>query len=42
MEQAKATFESVRDGYTPEGQDDDVIDNVTMRLKKIEEMSYEE
>ena len=42
IEQAKATFESVRDGYVSEGQDDDVIDNVTMRLKKIEEMSYEE
>jgi TolA-binding protein len=38
VEQAKATFESVRDGYTPVG-DDDVLDNVRMRLKKIEEVS---
>lgn len=39
MEQAKATFESVRDGYTPEGPDDDVLDNVSMRLEKIAAMS---
>lgn len=38
MEQAKATFESVRDGYTPSGNNDDVLDNVTMRLKKLEEL----
>ena len=37
MEQAKATFESVRDGYVPSGADDDVIDNVDLRLKKINE-----
>ena len=37
-EQAKATFESVRDGYTPSGNDDDVMDNVLMRLKKLEEL----
>jgi tetratricopeptide (TPR) repeat protein len=36
FEQAKATFESVRDGYEPSGPDDDVIDDVTMRLKKME------
>ena len=39
VEQAKATFESVRDGYTPSGEEDDVIDNVKLRLAKIEEMS---
>ncbi len=38
LEQAKATFESVRDGYTPSGTDDDVIDNVEMRLKKLMEL----
>ena len=37
MKQAKATFESIRDGYTPEGKNDEVIDNVNMRLKKIAE-----
>ena len=37
-EQAKATFESVRDGYKPEGNEDDVADNVAMRLKKLEEI----
>ena len=42
IEQAKATFESVRDGYTPESADDDVLDNVNMRLKKLEEMVAEQ
>ena len=37
-EQAKATFESIRDGYTPSGNDDDVADNVAMRLRKLEEI----
>lgn len=38
LEQAKATFESVRDGYTPSGKNDDVMDNVNMRLKKLENL----
>jgi hypothetical protein len=38
LHQAKATFESVRDGYTPESADDDVLDNVRMRLERLEEM----
>ena len=42
VEQAKATFESVRDGYTPSGDADDVLDNVKLRLSKIEEMSKQE
>ena len=37
LEQAKATFESVRDGYRPQT-DDDVQDNVRMRLAKLQEM----
>ncbi len=37
MKQAKATFESIRDGYTARDSSDDVLDNVEMRLKKIEE-----
>ena len=36
--QAKATFESIRDGYVPSGKTDDVQDNVGMRLKKLAEM----
>ena len=36
--QARATFESVRDGYTAAGPYDDVPDNVAIRLKKLEEM----
>ena len=42
VEQAKATFESVRDGYTPSGDADDVLDNVKLRLSKIEEMTKQE
>lgn len=39
--QAKATFESVRDEYQPVSSDDDVIDNVRMRLTRLEEMMAE-
>ena len=42
IHQAKATFESIRDGYTPASDEDDVLDNVMMRLRKLEEMSQEE
>lgn len=36
--QAKATFESVRDGYSPSGENDDIHSNVGLRLKKLEEL----
>jgi len=36
--QAKATFESIRDGYKSGGTSDDVLDNVNMRLKKLSQM----
>lgn len=36
--QAKATFESVRDGYTPESETDDTLDQVRMRLERISQM----
>lgn len=42
IEQARATFESVRDGYTPSSDEDDVLDNVRMRLAKIEEMTLKD
>ena len=42
LEQAKATFESVRDGYEPQNADDDVKDNVEIRLRKLEEMMASE
>lgn len=42
LEQAKATFESVRDGYSPEKDADDVMDNVNMRLRKLESMISEQ
>lgn len=41
-EQARATFESIRDGYVSCGDDDDVLDNVRMRLVKISEMTTQE
>ena len=35
-EQARATFESIRKGYTPkEGTDDDVLDQVKIRLERL-------
>lgn len=39
IEQAKATFESIRGAYEPTTSGDDVLDNVQMRLKKLEELS---
>jgi tetratricopeptide (TPR) repeat protein len=42
VEQAKATFESVRDGYTPSEEGDDVLDNVKLRLDRIEEISKQQ
>lgn len=33
--QAKATYESIRDGYEPENGSDDVADNVKMRLDRL-------
>ena len=41
LRQAKATFESVRDGYQAEGPSDDVLDNVQMRLRKLETLIQE-
>ena len=38
LKQAKATFESVRDGYQPSAGGDNILDNVGMRLKKLDEM----
>ncbi len=39
LAQAKATFESVRNGYKPaDGTSDDVLDNVRMRLEKLKTM----
>jgi TolA-binding protein len=37
LAQAKATFESVRDGYTSTS--DDVLDEVNMRLEKLQKLS---
>ena len=36
LAQAKATFESLRSGYTPFGPQDDVPDQVTLRLSKLQ------
>lgn len=37
FEQAKATFLSIKENYTPTGPQDDIIGQVEMRLSKIEE-----
>ena len=33
--QARATFESIRNGYTPSGAQDDILDQVELRLSKL-------
>lgn len=38
LKQAQATFESIRNAYTPKFFDDDVLDNVNMRLTKLQTM----
>lgn len=38
LKQALATFESVRDGYSSDNAADDVLENVALRLKKLEEI----
>ena len=38
LKQAKATFESVRDGYKPSGKEDDVQDMVRLRLSRLSSM----
>lgn len=37
--QARATFESIRDGYEPHGPKDDVLDQVAMRLERLDKMT---
>ncbi|HIZ87240.1 MAG TPA: tetratricopeptide repeat protein [Candidatus Coprenecus pullistercoris] len=37
--QAKATFESVRDGYVPRDGKDDVLEQVNMRLKRLDKLT---
>lgn len=39
--QAKATFESILNGYQPSGTNDDVLDNVRMRLGKLQNLMNE-
>lgn len=41
-EQAMATFRSIRDGYSPSGDGDDILDNVRMRIRKLEEIMQQE
>ena len=39
--QAKATFESIRDGYEPEKGADDILDSVKMRLERLATLMQE-
>ena len=41
LKQARATFESVRDGYSAEGQYDDVHSSIELRLSKLEKIEKE-
>ena len=41
LKQARATFESVRDGYSAEGQSDDVPSSIELRLSKLEKIEKE-
>ena len=34
--QAEATYKSIKDNYTPEGKDDDVLQQLDVRFKKLE------
>lgn len=36
MGQAEATYKSIKDNYTPEGKDDDVLQQLDVRFKKLE------
>ena len=42
LTQAKATFESIRDGYTPSDDADDVQEGVKLRLEKLQKMISEQ
>ena len=37
--QAKATYESVRDGYQPSGPEDDILDTVSAKLSRLEKLT---
>ena len=39
--QAKATFESIRDGYEPQSGADDIADTVRMRLDRLSSLTQE-
>jgi TolA-binding protein len=41
FKQAKATFESIKEGYAGSSEDDDVLEAVNMRLSKIEAVMNE-
>ena len=41
FKQAKATFESIKEGYAGSSEDDDVLEAVNMRLSKIETVMNE-
>lgn len=41
LKQAKATFESVRDGYSSDNDKDDILENINLRLSKLETIMNE-
>ena len=42
IKQARATFESIRDGYKPSEDSDDVLEEVNLRLAKLNEMENQD
>ena len=40
-DQARATYESVRDGYVPSGADDDIAEGVARRLARFDASTNE-
>jgi TolA-binding protein len=41
LKQARATFESVKEGYSSDSADDDVLSSIELRLTKLEEIEKE-
>jgi hypothetical protein len=41
LEQAKATFTSIKDEYTPSSKEDDIIEQVNVRLERLEKIISE-
>ena len=41
IRQAEATYESILEGYSPEGESDDVASSIELRIQKLKELEKE-